>query len=118
MRILIVTLIFLNLCAYAQTDKKKNSDTPIQEVKSEKQIVEAGCGMCMFGMEGTGCKLAVMIDGEAYLVDGADLHDQGDAHAHNGMCNVVRKAEVEGEVVKGRFKASSFALLPDEEDKE
>ncbi len=75
-------------------------------------VVETSCGSCNFGMKSKGCELAVKIDGKAYLVDGAKLHDFGDAHAKDGMCEVVRKAQITGEVVEGRFKAKTFKLLP------
>lgn len=76
-----------------------------------KQIVEASCGQCNFGLTGGGCDLAVRIGGEAYYVDGSKLNDHGDAHAKDGMCVTVRKAEVEGDIVDGRFKATSFKVL-------
>jgi hypothetical protein len=37
-------------------------------------IVEAGCGTCVFHMDGVkGCPLAVRIDGQAYLVEGTSF---------------------------------------------
>jgi hypothetical protein len=81
--------------------------------KSEKQIVELSCGQCQFGLTTQdGCDLAARIDGKAYFVDGADIDDYGDAHDKEiGFCEAVRKAEVEGEVVEGRFKVSSVKML-------
>lgn len=84
-------------------------------VKLDRQIVEASCGMCHFGLKG-GCHLAVRIDGKAYPVDGSGLHDHGDPHGAHGLCNVIRKAEVSGKIVKGRFKATSFVLLPEDSE--
>jgi hypothetical protein len=80
--------------------------------KLEKKVVEASCGQCKFGMSGKGCELAVRIDGKSYFVDGTSIHDHGDAHAGDGFCSAVRKAEVTGEVVGDRFNATSFKLLP------
>ena len=69
--------------------------------------------MCIFGMEGVEtCELAVEVEGRAYLVTGAAMMDHGDAHGEHGMCNMVRKAVVKGEVVDGKFAADEFALLP------
>lgn len=79
---------------------------------TKTQIVEASCGQCNFGLEGKGCDLAVRIDGKAYYVDGTKINDHGDAHAPTGFCSAIRKAEVTGQVVKGRFVASTFKLLP------
>jgi len=52
----------------------------------ETRIVEAACGECQFAMPGTGCDLAVRIDGEHYFVDGTGIDDHGDAHANEGLC--------------------------------
>ena len=74
--------------------------------------VEASCGQCNFELaEPKGCDLAVRIEDKAYFVDGSHIDDHGDAHARRGMCNVVRKARVTGEVVDDRFVAKTFALI-------
>ena len=45
------------------------------------RTVEAGCGSCIFKMEGVqGCKLAVKFDGKAYLVSGANVDAGCAAH--------------------------------------
>lgn len=81
--------------------------------KSKKQIVEASCGQCQFGMsEPKGCDLAVRIDGKPYFVDGTGLNDHGDAHADDGFCSAIRKAEVVGVVKDNKFVVSYFKLLP------
>lgn len=79
------------------------------------QIVEAACGQCQFKMEGKACDLALRIKGKSYFVDGTKIDDHGDAHAKNGFCEKVRKAEVQGSIVKNRFIVTSFKLLPDTE---
>lgn len=77
------------------------------------QTVEAACGQCKFGMTGkAGCDLAVRIDGKPYFVEGTDIHKHGDAHAADGFCSTIRKAEVTGEVKNDKFVATSFKLLP------
>ncbi len=78
------------------------------------RIVEASCGQCNFGMSGGGCTLAVKIDGKSYFVDGTKIDQHGDAHAPDGFCSAIRKAEVTGEIVGDRFRATSFKLLPPE----
>lgn len=75
-------------------------------------VVDAACGECLFGMPGKGCDLAVRVNGRSYYVDGVDMDSLGDAHAKDGMCEVIRKAKVTGEVRNGRFMASTFELLP------
>ena len=81
--------------------------------KPQTQIVEVSCGQCQFGMKGkAGCDLAVRIDGKSYFVDGTDINKHGDAHAADGFCSAVRKAEVVGEVKNDRFVVSEFKLLP------
>jgi hypothetical protein len=99
-RIVSVLVLFICISVNAQ-DKPKT------------QIVEASCGQCQFGMKGKGgCDLAVRIEGKSYFVDGTDIHKHGDAHAEDGFCSAIRKAEVVGEIKGDRFVASSFKLLP------
>ena len=65
-----------------------------------------------FGMaEKSGCDLAVRIDGKSYFVDGTNIHEHGDAHADDGFCEVIRNANVKGEIIEGRFKSESFILI-------
>ena len=79
----------------------------------KKQVVEASCGQCQFGMNSKkGCDLAVKTDGKAYFVDGTKIDDHGDAHAKDGFCSAIRQAEVTGEIVDNRFVATFFKLLP------
>lgn len=81
------------------------------------QSVEASCGECQFKMPGKGCELAVRINGKTYFVDGTSINDHGDAHGKDGFCEAIRKAEVQGEIVNNRFKATYFKLLPVEKPK-
>ena len=67
------------------------------------------------GDEGSGCDLAVRIDGKSYYVDGSSIDDHGDAHGDDGLCNCIRKAKVTGEIKDGRFVAASFEVLPNED---
>ena len=79
---------------------------------SVNQVVEASCGQCQFGMtEELGCDLAIRIDGKSYFVDGTNIHEHGDAHADDGFCEVIRSANVKGEIIEGRFKSESFTLI-------
>jgi uncharacterized protein DUF6370 len=96
-----IVVFLLGLTTYAQEAEKQ-----------KPQIVEVSCGECKFGMEGKGCDLAVRIDGKSYFVDGTKIDQHGDAHAEDGFCSAIRQAEVTGEVINGRFKATSFKLLP------
>ncbi|WP_426492614.1 DUF6370 family protein [Hymenobacter sp. 102] len=82
------------------------STTPIQ-------TVEASCGQCRLGLPGKGCDLAVRIDGKAYFVEGTTIDSHGDAHAKDGFCQAIRKAEVQGQVVNNQFVATYFKLLPE-----
>ena len=86
-----------------------------QTTKQNTQVVEAACGQCQFKMKGKkGCDLAVKIDGKSYFVEGTNIDDHGDAHAKEGFCNTIRKAEVTGRVKGDTFVATSFKLLPSE----
>lgn len=109
----ITLLLFLGLIGFfanAQTAPKK---APAAKIIT-KQTVEISCGECKFKMEGKGCDLAIRIDGKPYFVDGKSVDDFGDAHDEkHGFCNVIKKAEVTGELVNGRFKAKTITLVPE-----
>jgi Family of unknown function (DUF6370) len=108
---------FLTLTAISQTSKTKtNTPDPSKAI----QVVEVSCGKCKFGLPGKSCNMAVGIAGKAYYVDGADIDNFGDAHARDGMCNAIRKAEVQGLLINNRFKISYIKLLPQKQpgDKE
>jgi hypothetical protein len=104
-KIVTLLLFFTALLVNAQ-DKKATQKT---------KIVEASCGQCQFGMKSGGCDLAVRIDGKSYFVDGTKIDGHGDAHAKDGFCEVIRKAEVVGEIKDNRFVVSYFKLLPKKE---
>jgi hypothetical protein len=98
-----IALLFTALLSSAQ-DKKE---------VLKPQIVEVSCGQCQFGMKGKSCDLAVRIDGKSYFVDGTKIDDHGDAHAKDGFCETIRKAEVTGTIMNDRFKVTTFTLLPE-----
>ena len=104
----IISIIVFFFCVTLQAQDKKTEQKP--------QVVEVSCGQCQFGMQSKkGCDLAVRIDGKTYFVDGTKLDDHGDAHAEDGFCNAVRKAEVIGEIKDDKFVVSYFKLLPQKE---
>ena len=92
----------------------QSTASSVSKPDSTKKIltVEASCGECQFHMAGKGCELAVRIDGKSYFVDGTKIDDHGDAHGKDGFCEAIRKAEVQGEIVNNRFKATYFRLIP------
>ena len=103
---IILCLLFLNTSYLFAQEKTKS--------KEINQIVEVSCGQCNFKLKTQkGCDLAVRIDGKSYFVDGSKIDDHGDAHADDGFCNAIKKAQIKGTIVKGRFKATSFKLLKD-----
>ena len=111
-----ILLVFMFACAGYTVNAQSVamvSDGPETITISKPQIVEASCGTCMFKMAGTTCALAVRIDGKAYFVDGTSIDKHGDAHAADGFCKAIRKAEVTGSIEKERFVATSFTLLPE-----
>ena len=100
-----VFVLFLALVCFSMTAQEK----------PKKQIVDASCGQCQFDMKDKkGCDLAVRIDGKSYFVDGTGLNDHGDAHADDGFCSAIRKAEVVGVIKDNKFVVSHFKLLPAE----
>ena len=110
----IICLLFITSAFGQKSDPKVSTPDPNKKV----QVVETACGECQFKLTGKGCDLAVRIDGKAYFVDGTDIDSHGDAHAEDGFCKAVRKAEVQGNLVNDRFKVTYFKLLKEAEKKE
>jgi hypothetical protein len=108
-----VYLLFLSCSFIVFSASSQQKETKHQQPDSTKkiQVVEAACGECQLGLEGNSCDLAVRIDGKAYFVDGTHIDSHGDAHAKDGFCKMIRKAEVQGEIVANRFKVTYFRLL-------
>ena len=80
--------------------------------KSSSRLASVGCATCIFHMKHVrGCKLAVMLDGKPYLVEGSGIDDHGDANAADGRCNAERKASVEGTISHDRFMARRISVL-------
>jgi hypothetical protein len=107
-------LLFISSAFAQKSDPKVSIPDPNKKI----QIVEAACGECQFKLDGKSCDLAVRIDGRSYFVDGTDIDSHGDAHAKDGFCKAVRKAEVQGEIVNDRYKVTYFKLLTTPEKKE
>lgn len=108
-------LLLLSLSATATVQAQAAKPVtlePTPHPARQVQQAEAACGQCRLGLPGQGCDLAVRLEGKAYFVDGTTIDSHGDAHAPDGFCNAVRKAEVQGEVVDNRFRATYFRLLP------
>ena len=110
----IVCLLFISSAFGQKGDLKVATPDPSKKI----QIVETACGECQFKLTGKGCDLAVRIDGKSYFVDGTDIDSHGDAHAKDGFCNAVRKAEVQGEIVNDRYRVTYFKLIKSPEKKE
>jgi hypothetical protein len=104
---LCITFGVCNIC-YAQT---KAPQTNVVDTTKPIKIVEVSCGQCQFKMAGKGCSLAVRIKGKSYFIDGTSIDEHGDAHADDGFCKAIRKAEVQGKIVNNRFVATYFRLL-------
>ena len=103
-------LLIAVFCASASFCFSQTTERP--DSTKKMQTVETACGQCKLGLPGKSCDLAVRINGKAYFVDGTDIDSHGDAHAKDGFCNSVRKAQVQGEVVNDRFRVSYFKLMP------
>jgi hypothetical protein len=82
------------------------------QIVLDKQKVELSCGQCQFGLEGDGCSLAVRIDGQSFFVDGSEIDDHGDAHAHDGFCSTIRQGIVSGTLIENRFQLTYIELIP------
>jgi hypothetical protein len=116
MKSIFVLLVFslFSFTAFCQTNAAKGA---VPDPTKKIMTVEASCGKCKLDLPGKTCELAVRINSKAYYVDGVSIDDLGDAHAHDGFCNAIRKAEVQGEIVDNRFKLTYIKLLPEKKDK-
>lgn len=73
---------------------------------------DLSCGECQFKMKGKSCDLAVRFGDKAHFVDGIHIDSLGDAHAQDGFCNAIRKAKVQGFLVKDRYQLTYVKLEP------
>ena len=101
------TLLAASLCGGCSV----NSQATVEEIQFVSQTVEIACGECQFKMPGSGCDLAIRLDGKAYFVDGSSIDDHGDAHAKDGLYNAIKKAIVSGSIRDGRFAAKNIKLI-------
>ncbi len=104
----LIVFLFLGFTSFGQDNKESKISVPDPAKKIES--VKAACGQCMFGMTGNDCTLAVKIKGKNYFVEGTDIDDHGDAHAKDGFCNKVRKADIQGEIVGDKYRVTYFKL--------
>lgn len=94
------------------------SITASAQKKEKTYKVLTACGTCHWDMDSpTGCALAIQLAGKNYWIDGSSISDHGDEHASDGLCRVVKKAEVKGTFDGNRMKATSFILLPEKKKK-
>ena len=107
---LVMFFSFFASVAFSQANEQKEV---LPDSTKKIQVVETACGKCQLGLPGKGCDLAVRLNGKAFYVDGADIDSYGDAHAKDGFCNAIRKANVQGELINNRFKVTYFKLIPD-----
>lgn len=105
-----LSLLFISFFSIANAQSK---DSLSRQPDPAKKLLnaEAACGQCKFGLKGNGCTLAVRVEGKAYFVDGTDIDSHGDAHADDGFCNAIRKAQVQGEIMNDRFRVTYFKLV-------
>ncbi len=109
-----VRILFVLLVLYCSPFTAAAQTLAAQPDSSQRVwTVQTSCGTCQFGMKGGDCALAVRFKGKAYFTDGATIDAFGDAHAKDGFCNAVRKAQVQGKVENNRFKVTWFKLLPE-----
>ena len=107
-----VLILFIWITSTTVSAQDKNNKVGKFDNNKPLLFIEAACGECKLGLKGKSCDLAVRINGKAYFVDGAHIDSLGDAHAKDGFCNSIRKAEVQGEIKDDRFVDSYFYLLP------
>ena len=107
----ILFISFLILCGLQTTAQTSIKSLDKPDTSKKILIAEVSCGECQFKMTGNSCDLAVRINGKTYFVDGTTIDQHGDAHAKDGFCESIKKAEVQGEIVMERFKVSYFKII-------
>ena len=75
---------------------------------------EVGCALCIYHMPGVKeCVLAAKVGERVMLVEGVDIDDLGDAHdPQTGLCNVSRKAAIEGRIEGDKLVATRITPQP------
>ena len=102
-------LLFAGGAVFADSTYTKNDKQHSMRINL---IVDTACGKCQFGLDNEKeCILAVKINSEFYYVEETDIDDHGDAHAKNGFCNAIRKAQVKGVIKDEKFFLEYFKLF-------
>lgn len=97
---IVIVILVMTSCA-----TMKNNDAVIEGV------YDVSCGICNLEMTGDDCELAIIIEKKKYYVEGSGINEHGDAHANNGLCSVIRKANVKGVIKNGVFVAEKLELI-------
>jgi hypothetical protein len=108
--LVLISILTVGFFSISEAQIKANSIV----VSDSLYHAEVSCGTCMFKMKGSGCDLAVKINGHCYVVQGTGIDDYGDAHAANGFCNAIRKARVWGSFKKEVFVAQKIELIKED----
>ena len=106
--IITVIILFVGSALHAQSNQgygKADNRKPMLEV-------EAGCGMCMFGLKDKDCLLSIRKDDKVLHVRGTGIDDHGDAHGDDGFCNATHRARVQGLTKGESFIVTYFELIP------
>lgn len=109
------TLILLLCCGFLSASYAQDAQARRTKPEPGKKIMlaDVSCGTCKFGMAGDECQMAISLKGQKYYVEGASIDEFGDAHAKDGFCNAIRKAQVQGNVTDdGKFNVTWIKLLP------
>jgi hypothetical protein len=106
--ILIACLVCLSSSIIAQSKQGAGKVDPRKSVLE----VEAGCGMCMFGLKDKDCLLAIRKADKVWHVKGTGIDDHGDAHGDDGFCNATHRANVQGKEKGDTFVVTYFQLIP------
>ena len=117
-----ITVIFSNLliagCGGCQpqipAEKMSNSSSFISSVPFNGNLegfVIASCNKCNFGKKtDKRCSMGIKV-GDKVLRISDKNHDHKAAHAPDGMCNSLRVAYVEGQVMMNYLDAKRFELV-------
>lgn len=103
--LIFIFMMHISMAQHTQLLKKPDPRKELIEV-------EAGCGMCQFGLKDKDCLLAIRKDDKLLHVKGTDIDDHGDAHGDEGFCNATHRARVQGRTKGDTFVVTYFELIP------
>ena len=108
-KLLLISSFAMSAFLFVSCDKdKEHAGQPKAETTVNTQVVDAGCGMCTYDIDGVeGCETWVNIDNKKLKVTGIDHNTH-----KSGLCKSGKhSAKVSGEIKGSDFVAISLEVV-------